>query len=170
MQDIEVFTDVTNQRRVTQQQQRTRNMRVLQSGSGRVIVFDAVIEFRSVGTDHDMSQLVGGTWDTPEEQQEYINALKQTGDATFQSISAMAVEINGWEPGGDGSGSSDLDLFIIIGASVGGAALLFLVLIAFVYCRRRGRDKDAKKPTKASNGTAPTPIMPLTSTGERIST
>ena len=101
-----------------------------------MVVFDTSVEWRSEGT-YDIPALVGGTWETQQDQDDYIAALKATGDETFQGITAMKTEINGWTPGSGGDDNkTDTDLFIIIGASVGGGLLLFLAGIAFLYCRR----------------------------------
>jgi len=147
-----------------------RNLRVLQQQSRLLVVFDVVVEFRSVSKDHDISALVGGTWETQEDQDAFIAALKATGDSAFQDITMMMTQINGWDPGnGDDEEEEDFDLFIIIGASVGGAAVLFFVGASILYVRhRRGRAK--KKPEKTTNITYATPQPPSSNGDARVST
>lgn len=169
MYDMDVWTNVKNQV-VPSSSERRRRVRVLQQ-SPIVIVFDTAVDFRSVGTDHDVPQLVGGTWDTEQDQNTYIAALKATGDVSFQQITAMKTEINGWEPGSDDNDKNqDIDLFIIVGASVGGAALMFLLGMGFIFMRRRRRAKKKNKATvqQTSALTFATPQQQMN--GERIST
>lgn len=168
MMDLTVWTNVKSQRAIKSSNRR-RNVRVLQQASSLKIIFDTAMEFRSTYTEYDIPQLVGGTWDTPEDQDAFIAALRATRDPTFQDITSMTTEINGWQPGGNGDDDTDTDLFIIIGASVGGAALLFLAGILFVMLRRRRRS-NKKTPVQTSNLTYATPQPPTTKSGERIST
>jgi hypothetical protein len=168
MQDLSVFINVKSQSRVQWTSER-RDLRVLQQKNGLMVVFDTSVEWRSEGI-YDIPALVGGTWDTQQNQDAYIAALKATGDATFQDITAMMTDINGWTPGSGGDDKKvGNDLFIIIGASVGGGLLLFLGGIALLYCRRR-HVQAKKKAIKTTTLTQATPQQ-LSSNGiERIST
>jgi hypothetical protein len=168
MQDLSVFINVKSQSRVQWTSER-RDLRVLQQKNGLMVVFDTSVEWRSEGI-YDIPALVGGTWDTQQNQDAYIAALKATGDATFQDITAMMTDINGWTPGSGGDDKKvGNDLFIIIGASVGGGLLLLLGGIALLYCRRR-HVQAKKKAIKTTTLTQATPQQ-LSSNGiERIST
>jgi hypothetical protein len=171
MYDMTVWTNVKNQLVPSSSngETRRRHVRILQE-SPIVIVFDTAVDYRSVGTDHDVPQLVGGTWDTEQDQNAYIAALKATGDVSFQQITAMKTEINGWEPGNDDNDKNpDIDLFIIIGASVGGAALLFLLGMGFIFMRRRAKKRNKAMAQPTAHTSFASPQQPMVN-GERIST
>ena len=173
MQDLNVWTNFKRQQTVSlsSSNRRLNNVRVLQQATSLLVVFDTAVEYRSISADYDVPALVGGTWETQEDQDAFIAALKATGDATFQGITRMKTEINGWDPGSDGNGDNpNIDLYIIIGASVGGFILLFAIGLYIFLVRRRGRRRSKKKPVKTSNVTYATPQPPSSNGDARVST
>ena len=108
------------------------------------IVFDTAVAYRSPIENLDVAALIGAAFDSPEDLAAYISRLQSVGGDPFTSITSISIEINGvpqkvqqeqTEPpknvqqlavdGGVG-------LPVIIGACVGGVALVAIVLFAIL--------------------------------------
>lgn len=116
--------------------------RLLQEGSDQTLIiqFDVVLDYRSVGTDHDLEQLVFLAWDTPMDRAKYVMEL-QSESAEFHDIEDVIVEVEGYLPPiDDDTPSESVNIAVIAGASVGGAALI--ILIGFSLMRRRNGKGD----------------------------
>lgn len=158
--DLDVGTNIKKQvpgaESVESRQRRLYNLRMLQTtatSSPLLIIFDTAVEFRSASQDHDVPALIGDAFATDEDIEQYVASLQATGDPSFDNISSVRWEINGVEGGGDddeNSGGID-HLWIIVGASAGGAVLFAIAGAMFAW----GRCKNKEKKTVAVSAMAP---------------
>lgn len=95
------------------------------------IAFDTAVSYRSLGQDHDIQILISGAFDTDEDREKYVSALKKTNDGAFQNLDeVVSVSVGGVdipvEVGRGGGDGQDMTVFIIIGVSAVLGALLLL--------------------------------------------
>jgi hypothetical protein len=129
--DLRVGTNIDGSNFVSEPVGQTRGRRAEQASLQ--VIFDVVGSYRSSRTDLPMADLVGGAFDSEEDRAEYVAALKRTGDGYFDDIDEVRVEINGVVVTEQSDGPN---LYIIIGASAGGACLVLLG--ALFYVNKRG--------------------------------
>ena len=160
LEDLQVGTNIVGPLPSSSRQ------RVLQEGTesedSLVVRFDIAVSYRSFGTDHDIKKLIFSAWDTPVDRDEYIRDLAV--EAQFSGIEDVQVEISGFVPPSPET-KKKLNLAVIIGASVGGVALIFLVGFFFL---KRGSEKfeeehqqSATTPETASKIAVSTYVFPL---------
>jgi hypothetical protein len=108
-----------------------------------IVQFDVGVSFRSESQDQDVRALIYSAWDSADDRAEYVQAL-QAESKVFREIADVRVEVEGFVPptavtvAPDSGG--EVGIAVIAGASVGGAALIFL--IGFFVMRRRNGSKD----------------------------
>jgi hypothetical protein len=128
-----------------------------------IVQFDVAVSFRSESQEQDVRALIYSAWGTPDDRNEYVRAL-QAESNVFREVMDVLVQVEGFRPpidnGDDNDGSessASIGIAVIAGASVGGAALIFL--IGFFVMRRRNGSKD--DPRQQESKTTP-------ETGSRI--
>lgn len=118
------------------------------------IEFNVLLRYRTTNSEIDNDALVYNAFDKVEERENYVQWLKDTS-TVFSGIQDVEVRIDGFEPpapaesnGGnsDDDGNDGLNLAVIIGAAVGGAALIFLIAFIFFKCR------SSKKEVRCQRG------------------
>lgn len=99
------------------------------------IAFDTAVSYRSTGTDHNLQELIASAFDTEDDREAYMTSLKRTNDGAFQTLKEIStVSVGGVDvavPVPVQEESTDMTIFIIIGACAGGGALLLLILFLF---------------------------------------
>lgn len=166
MEDLAIFTNIVGQllptatttksASSTSSNSPSSNRRYLQeSDSPRmdalIVRFDVQVLYRSVGTDHDLPSYIFSAWDTPMDRDEYIRALA-TESGKLDGIEEVRVEVEGFVPP-DG-GKKPINIAVIIGAAVGGAALVFLVAF-FLLKRGSGKEfEEHRESTTAPESTS----------------
>jgi hypothetical protein len=139
---LQVGTNIVGQTLPNDNAAQSSGRRYLQdlgsSLNGLIVQFDVVVTYRSVGTDHDISSLVFGAWDTDIDREDYIGTLLDQSNGLGQ-ITDVVVEVEGFVPPEPKKGNQ-VNFAVIIGAAVGGAAFVFLV--AFYLWRRYSRDSE----------------------------
>lgn len=149
----------------------TRRLRSLQesagdqSGDGTVVtpsdtlnvIFTVSLRYRSESRDQDIAQLVGSAWDTTLDRANYVIDLQDQSN-TFNQVQDVDVMVSGYVPPPPTPAPSDdnANIAVIVGASVGGAALLVLSVLLFMTMRRRNRGSVKAVDTEESKGTPTT--------------
>jgi hypothetical protein len=167
---LHVGTNIVGQTLPNDNAAQSSGRRYLQeSGSslnGLIVQFDVAVTYRSVGTDHDMSSLVFGAWDTDIDREDYIRTLLDQTNGLGQ-ITDVAVEVKGFVPPEPKKGNK-VNLAVIIGAAVGGAAFIFLV--AFYLLRRESSDKEEEQRSHHRETTTKSMTTPETTQKIAVST
>lgn len=168
--DLVVVTNIANQipAESPPQQDNPPTRRYLQGNDDEIpsdaltVIFDVDTSFRSANY-VNMKQLVFNAWQSSMSRAQYIMDL-QDQSATFDSIQDLDVIVEGYVPPPPTPAES-ANIPVIVGASVGGAALL--ILIALVFMRRRngkqGMDTENEEsrvtPSSAQNLKVTTEIL-----------
>ena len=132
-----------------------RTLRQLQDTMGSneerslIIQFDVAVSFRSETDDYDIPSFVYGAFDEESDRERFIRSL-QSRSSTFDDIDDVLVQVRGFEPPPPKESKEEegIGLPVIIGAAVGGAALIFL--IAFIIFRRRHSQKRSQTSQRSS--------------------
>ncbi|KAI2504760.1 hypothetical protein MHU86_9696 [Fragilaria crotonensis] len=111
------------------------------------IVFDTAVAFRSPTDNLDVAALIGLAFDTADDREAYIRRLQSVGGQPFTSITSISIEINGVpqnvkQEQTQVADSGGVGLPVIIGASVGGAALVAIAIFAFLRRRKPKANYD----------------------------
>ena len=106
-----------------------------------IIQFDVVVLFRSESKDQEVPSFVYGAFDEEQDRQQYIQTL-QSRSRTFDGINKVQIRVRGFDPPspterGAGEDDDGLGLPFIIGASLGAAAILFLIALAIMIFRKQ---------------------------------
>jgi hypothetical protein len=143
MIDLQVRTNIVDQHFPKSSSGRQRLLQEV-SDQALIIQFDVALDYRSVGTDHDLKDLVFSAWDIPMDRAEYVMELQSESDVFFD-IEDVLVEVDGYSPppidDDDDTSSESVDIAVIAGASVGGAALIILI-VCLLMRRRNGKGDD----------------------------
>ena len=103
-----------------------------------VIQFDLLVQYRSISNDYDINQLVWSAFDSPDKEAEYILDLQQQLPV-FVNVTETKVDVEGFIPpltqAPQPVPGKNIDIAVIVGASVGVVA--FIILIILVFLRRR---------------------------------
>jgi hypothetical protein len=112
----------------------TRSLQTVPPNS-LIIQFDVSLMYRSEGQDRNLDLLVFNAWDTVMDRAEYVMEL-QSKSKVFDDIQDVIVEIKNYVTPtiDDGTEKKKVNIAVVIGASVGGAALI--ILVAFVLLRK----------------------------------
>jgi hypothetical protein len=114
------------------------------------VAFDVVVRFlgtTSAPNDAEAATLLGEAFNSQEDRELYINRLRATDNTAFESLDRIQVLVDGFTPAEEGfQGSNDSggsSMGIIIGAAVGGIAILVIAaLAAFFVFRNRDNQND----------------------------
>ncbi|KAL3919332.1 MAG: hypothetical protein SGILL_003807 [Bacillariaceae sp.] len=104
------------------------------------IVFEVFIDFRSVSKDQDVDSWVFNAFDTSLDRAEYVLDLQQKS-STFNPVEDVETTVEGYDPPptqAPSSGGNGANVAVIVGASVGGTALVTLIVL-LVMRRRKGK-------------------------------
>jgi hypothetical protein len=123
------------------------------------VLFTATLRYRSESRDHDIAALVGSAWATEMEKQNYVREL-QDASAAFDPVQDVDVRVQGYDPPAPTQAPTPDDgdkanIAVIVGASVGGAALLVLAGLLF-FSRRRSKGSLKPLETEESKGSPTT--------------
>jgi hypothetical protein len=124
------------------------------------VLFTVTLRYRSEDRDHDIATLVGSAWETTMDRANYVMRLQAESDI-FDQVTEVDVRVRGYEPPlpteSPASVAGDkVNIAVIVGASVGGAALVVLVVLLFMTVRRRSQDSLKHRETEESRGTPST--------------
>jgi LPXTG-motif cell wall-anchored protein len=125
-----------------------------------LVVFDVYIDFRSVSRDQNVASWVFSAFDASLDRAEYVMDLQQRS-ATFNPVEDVETTVEGYVPPPaqlPDSGSSKANVAVIVGAIVGGLALI--ILVALLVMRRR----NGKKAVVASEYERQSQTSPSTNT------
>ena len=149
---VQVTLDIISQDPPFQGFSQTR--RRIQGDKQQTIVFDAVISVQSQEK-RDANSDILSAFDTLQEQTEYIDMLKGTGDEAFDDLSSVSVSesIDSHETASTGKDNLGATIGISVGLVVVGAAAV-AVLTFFIVSRRRKRtSKRAESPLSTAADT-----------------
>ena len=147
-------------------------LRRLQSTSSPLnITFTTTIKFDSDSNDWNPNRMVASGFESIEQQNDYIDALKQTGHASFQSVNGMAMEVDGElitgedviNPAPAVPPPADNTKYYIIGGACGGALLLAIVGSLFYKMKKGNSNNETQQPfpkssvSKSQSTSAPPP-------------
>lgn len=102
------------------------------------IVFDTAVAFRSPTDNLDVAALIGLAFDTADDREAYIGRLQSVGGQPFTSITSISIKQEQTQVADSGG----VGLPVIIGASVGGAALVAIAIFAFLRRRKPKANYD----------------------------
>lgn len=144
LEDLTVGTNVKEQEILVPPSRRGRRLQATTTTvtvTTLKIVFDTAVAFRSPTDNLDVAALIGLAFDTAEDREAYIRRLQSVGGQPFTSITSINIEINGvpqnvQKEQAQVSDSGGVGLPVIIGASVGGAALVAIVIFAILRRRK----------------------------------
>jgi hypothetical protein len=141
LKDLDVGSDIKRQELLAPSSSRRR---LAQDAGSLKILFDTRVSFRSPTTTLDVAALIGASFDTAEDRSTYLQRLQWVGGKSFASVTSINVEINGvpQQVAVQAQQSSGVDLPVIIGATVGGVALVGILLFVFVRSRKSKRNDD----------------------------
>lgn len=112
------------------------------------IIFNVTMEYRSETNEYDPDKLVYGTFGSLRENVAYIYAL-QDESSTFDGVELVQVDVKGYEPPqptpaptSESEDRDSVDIAVIFGSTIGGAALIILIVLLFL---RRCGDKYASE-------------------------
>lgn len=132
-----------------------------------VVVFDVFLNFKSESKEQNVDSWVFLSFDESLDRAEYVRNLQQRS-TTFLPVEDVKVDVAGYVPpptSAPGSGGSDANVAVIVGASVGSVALAILVVLLAVR-RRSGR-----KASVGASQTGPTSQQtPSTQQNVKVST
>ena len=141
LQDLQVICNIERQTVELATQRRLQSLGVLE------IVFTTQLNFRSTKMDHDMDKIVGEAFNREAERDNYIAALKDTGDPSFLSLTSLEVLIDDLPPIVEPEPQSKDNSAAFIGVGVAAGAAVLLGLAAFVYFRKNGKGSSTMEPT-----------------------
>lgn len=151
MIDLVVRTNIVNQ---GFPETNNNGQRLLQQEGGNqtlLIQFDVSLSYRSVGANHDLDKLVFSAWDDSMDRAEYVMELQSQSDV-FHDVEDVIVEVEGFVPIPSTKPETEsTNIAVIAGASVGGAALL--ILVVFLLTRSRNGKKNRGENTGQSRTT-----------------
>jgi hypothetical protein len=108
-----------------------------------VIVFDVFLDFKSESKDQDVDSWVFFSFDESLDRAEYVRNLQQRS-STFMPVEDVEVTVAGYDPPptqAPGSQGGDVNVAVIVGASVGSVALVILLILLGMR-RRNGRKQS----------------------------
>lgn len=156
---------------VTIVQQIAANRRYLQQlngGGSLLVVFNVSIAYRSQVDDDDVDLLVWSAFDLLQDRTEYILKL-QKRSLTFQEVELVQFSVEGYEPPATLAptpGKKDtVNIGVIVGATVGGVALIILVILLFL--RRCSEKNDPEEHDEEIKGLG---ALPSTNKNMKVST
>jgi len=128
------ITKVTTNK-ITQSLLDRRIRRSLQEGNVLQISFDANMTYTlEDNTPINAAELVADAFDSDADRTRYIERLTATDDPAFENVNSVEVLVEGTTPG-EATDDSGNTMPIIIGAALGGVAVL--ALVAYLMFRKR---------------------------------
>jgi hypothetical protein len=107
--------------------------RILQSSSDTTITYSQELSYRQTNSETTPETVASSPFITEELRKGYVDALQQTNDPAFQSISSVSAVT---APEGAGGDSGGLPTAAIAGIAVGGAVGLMLLLgLGYMMCK-----------------------------------
>lgn len=116
-----------------------------------IIEFNIAISYRSVIKDHDTKEYVFSAWDSESKKEAYLDRLQRS--SFYDDINEVIVEVEGFipKPTQPPQPEGKIDLWIIIGGALGGAAFLFLCVFFILRSRGTSGSNGGYDQTKASS-------------------
>jgi hypothetical protein len=143
LKDLDVGSDIKRQEILAPSSSRARML--AQDAGSLKILFDTRVSFRSPTTTMDVAALIGASFDTDEDRSAYLKRLQWVGGESFANVTSISVEINGVPQQATvqtQQQSNGVDLPVIIGATLGGVALVGILLVVFLRSRKSQRNDD----------------------------